>query len=142
MFLAGWSQDGGQQHLPCHSQQEGEVGKRKPQKPPVTHFLRLCWLELVTHLLESVTGKEEIDFQTFLIMTHSQKHTLPKISWSSSHTHKHTRTHVHTCKLKAKFHSSQESASRVHSCMGRDGRPSMFSCRATFYMGCRCWIDP
>lgn len=58
------------------------------------------------------------------------------------HTHTHMCTHVHTCKLKVKFHSSQESASRVHSCMGRDGRPGMLNSRATFYMGCRCWIEP
>lgn len=63
--------------LPCHCQlgRDGPpvtlMGRRKhAQKLPVTHSLRPRWPELVTCVLESVTSKDEIAFQTFLTMTH------------------------------------------------------------------------
>lgn len=86
-----------QQRLPRHSQQ-GEVGlllfPRATENLPSTasDALREAPLARIAHLptLESVTGKEETGFETFLTMTHSQKHVLPKISWCISHTHIHT----------------------------------------------------
>lgn len=107
-WSALWLQGGGQQqHLPCHSQ-HGEVGCSHEQEkafpePPVMHCLGCVRTGQNWYLpvLESVTGKEGIDFQTFLTMTHSQKHVSPKISRSRSHTHVYA--HVHACGWKQSF---------------------------------------
>ena len=72
------------------------------------------------HILESVTSKEEIVFQTFLTTAHDM---LSKIRFTS---HTRMRTHTHTSVPAVESRTSRPwmgSVPRGHGCMGRGNRP-------------------